>query len=53
MTANEGRDMGEFEVWQLAHKKKVVKNGDDPYYGTTTDKLEEYKTRFIFQDHVY
>ena len=53
MTANEGRDMGEFEVWQLAHKKKVVENGEDPYYGTISSDLTEYTARFIFQHHVY
>ena len=42
MAANEGVDLGEVEVWQLAHKKKDAKDDEDPYYGNTSSDLSDY-----------
>ena len=53
MAGNEGQDIGEAEVWKMAHKKKLVGQDEDPYYGRASTDLDEYTSRFIFRDHVY
>jgi len=53
VASNEGQDIGDTEVWKRAHKKKVVGQNEDPYYGRVSTRLDEYTSRFIFRDHVY
>lgn len=45
MAENGGVDIPEVQVWQMAHKKREVKSGEDPYYGSTSEDLSDYEIR--------
>jgi hypothetical protein len=53
VAANGGQDIPDVQVWQMAHKKKVVEDGKDPYYGTTSVDLSEYSSRFVYCHHAH
>lgn len=45
MAENGGVDIPDIQVWQMAHKKnRELQDGEDPYYGSTSEDVSEYET---------
>jgi hypothetical protein len=44
--ATNNRSYSDAEVWKIGRTKKVIKEGEDPCYGKTTETLSGYENEY-------